>query len=120
MLTEARLQFEVVQWAQKEGYYCFHCPNGEKRDKIKFVIYTVPYSKYYLEHISKDDKQRFIDILQTISKKQDISVYFIQDKYIELQIWNDPSHVAFGGKNIPHNDDIAEIIRRNLNVIQHN
>ena len=19
-------------WAQKQGYYCFHCPNGEKRD----------------------------------------------------------------------------------------
>lgn len=32
MMTEARLQYEVVQWAQQEGYYCFHCPNGEKRD----------------------------------------------------------------------------------------
>lgn len=34
MLTEARLQYEVVMWAQEQGYYCFHCPNGEKRDKI--------------------------------------------------------------------------------------
>ncbi|QDP62927.1 MAG: hypothetical protein Unbinned5081contig1002_32 [Prokaryotic dsDNA virus sp.] len=34
MLTEARLQYEIVMWAQEQGYYCFHCPNGEKRDKI--------------------------------------------------------------------------------------
>lgn len=34
MTTEARLQYELVQWAQIEGYFCFHCPNGEKRDSI--------------------------------------------------------------------------------------
>jgi hypothetical protein len=34
MLTEARLQYEIVMWAQSAGYYCFHCPNGEKRDSI--------------------------------------------------------------------------------------
>ena len=34
LLTEARLQYEVVMWAQENNYYCFHCPNGEKRDKI--------------------------------------------------------------------------------------
>ncbi len=31
-ITEARLQYEIVMWAQEKGYYCFHCPNGEKRD----------------------------------------------------------------------------------------
>ncbi len=31
-ITEARLQYEIVMWAQENGYYCFHCPNGEKRD----------------------------------------------------------------------------------------
>ncbi len=34
MITEARLQYEIVLWAQEQSYYCFHCPNGEKRDKI--------------------------------------------------------------------------------------
>lgn len=34
MLTEARLQYEVVLWAQEQSYYCIHVPNGEKRDKI--------------------------------------------------------------------------------------
>jgi len=33
-LTEARLQYEVIMWAQEQDYFCFHCPNGEKRDKI--------------------------------------------------------------------------------------
>jgi hypothetical protein len=32
MLSESRLQYEIVQWAQREGYFCFHCPNGEKRE----------------------------------------------------------------------------------------
>lgn len=31
-ITEARLQYDVVMWAQENGYFCFHCPNGEKRD----------------------------------------------------------------------------------------
>lgn len=31
-ITEARLQYEIIQWAQDNNYFCFHCPNGEKRD----------------------------------------------------------------------------------------
>lgn len=34
MITEARLQHDIFMWTQEKGYYCFHCPNGEKRDKI--------------------------------------------------------------------------------------
>ena len=33
-ITEARLQYEIVQWSQDNNYYCFHCPNGEKRDLL--------------------------------------------------------------------------------------
>lgn len=33
-ITEARLQYEIVLWAQEQGYYCIHAPNGEKRDII--------------------------------------------------------------------------------------
>ena len=32
-MNESKLQYEIIQWSQKEGYFCFHCPNGEKRDK---------------------------------------------------------------------------------------
>lgn len=30
--TEARLQYDVIMWAQENKYFCFHCPNGEKRE----------------------------------------------------------------------------------------
>lgn len=81
-----------------------------KQNHIKIIIYTTPHTKYALDAISESEKQVFVSILTEISDKYDVPVYFLHDKYQDLKVWNDNNHVAYGGKNIPHNDDIANII----------
>lgn len=85
-----------------------------KDNNIKVVIITNPQSKIYLEHVSDSDKKAFVSILDSISQKYDVDIYFLHDKYSNLNIWTDPDHITILKEANPVNEKISTIIIKEL------
>ena len=86
-----------------------------RENDIQFIIYTTPHSKYLNETVDQINKDRFILILNTISKKYDVPIHYLHEKYWGEKIWNDNSHVIMsnGGS---HYMDLVNIILKNYDI----
>ena len=81
-----------------------------KNNGIPIVIFTTPLSQSYLDNISDSDKQNLKYILDEISAEFNIPIYNFTTNYASLDIWADPSHVAFNKNSIIYSDDVANMI----------
>ena len=44
------------------------------------------------------------------SNEYDIPVYFLHDRYVDMEIWRDSQHVAINSNTQVYTDDILEIL----------
>jgi len=79
-------------------------------EEITVVVFTTPLSRVYLDELSKDTKISFNNILKNILEKYDVEIYEFEEKYADLEIWNNVDHVAYNNKSIIFSDQIAEMI----------
>jgi len=85
-----------------------------KENKIKVIIFTSPHHQTYLDYLSNDDKKTFKMILNYIIEKHSIEIYQLNEKYKNLEIFANPTHVAVEKSNY-YSNDIVEIIKSELN-----
>lgn len=85
-----------------------------KNKDIPIIIFTTPLSQPYLDNISDSDKQNLKYILNEISAEFNIPIYNFTNSYASLDIWADPSHVAFNKNSIIYSDDIAKMILKEI------
>jgi len=85
-----------------------------KNKDIPIIIFTTPLSQPYLDNISDSDKQNLKYILNEISAEFNIPIYNFTNNYASLDIWADPSHVAFNKNSIIYSDDIAKMILKEI------
>ena len=78
-------------------------------NEIKLVLFITPHSKYYLDAMPLSEKISFEKTISYIENKGMIEIYSLEEKYSELEIWNDPDHVALTHNKI-FGDDITKII----------
>lgn len=81
-----------------------------EENDVKVIIISTPYHKIALEEISEKDKKNFHSILLNIENEFDVKVVDLTEKFSELEIWRDTSHVAYNEKSIIFSESIAEII----------
>lgn len=81
-----------------------------QKHHIKIIIFTTPQSRYFLDTLSNPDKKNFNSILEKISTDCGIRIYQLNDNYTNLNVWNDPTHVTFGGNGTIYSNDISTII----------
>ena len=86
----------------------------EKND-IKLIIFTTPVSKYSLEGINEEDKENFNHILRNAGGNKTSNVYPLLDKYADFAIWYEPVHIAVNPEITIFNEDITNIILKELN-----
>ena len=113
-ITESRLQYEVVQWAQDNNYFCFHCPNGEKRDVItgnKLMAMGVKRGVPDLIFILDNGRVVWVE-LKLLSGK--LSKYQINFKKILLQKNQDYLLVQADSK-----EDAVDYLAQELSKISH-
>jgi len=79
-------------------------------NNIKVVIFTTPIFKLMLDNIPQSDKDLFNIMMSKLEKNHNVNVYFLHDKYSDLEIWNDIHHIAVNKDITIFNDDITEII----------
>lgn len=80
-----------------------------KQNEIKIIIFTTPYHKFYGEQ----EKYRIIqfdNIVKSIENYADLKIYRLDNKYQEIQIWSDITHIAINKNFTLYSDDIAKII----------
>ena len=85
-----------------------------QKNNIKVAIFTIPYSQQYLDSISINDHNKFVTILNDLEDKNLIQIYDLKDNYVNLKIWNDPTHVIMNKDINIYNDDIFNIILNEL------
>ncbi len=82
-----------------------------QENNIKVIVFTTPKSKYYLNVMPSSEKEHFDSILKDISNKHHVKIYYsLWDKYKDMVIWNDPTHVAINHDGLVYGTDIAKII----------
>jgi len=81
-----------------------------KNEEIEVIVFTTPVQKYYLERMLDQDKKEFQLMLNEIIKENNLKIYEFSDKYAELQIWYNLSHVSYNKKSMIYSEGISEMI----------
>ena len=81
----------------------------------KIIIFSSPYNKIYLEQVGAQEIEDFNILLDSITHTNGVRTYHFLDKYADLDIWADPSHVAYNNnKTTIYSEDIANIIQMEI------
>jgi len=81
-----------------------------KKNGIKTVIFITPLHQNYLELIPEKEKDTFYSILESISQKYDVKIYDFSQNYVNEQVWENLTHLAYNKKSSDYYDDLAEMI----------
>jgi len=86
-----------------------------KKNDIDLILFSTPLSRTYLDEIYKTDIEIFESALQEISDEFDVKVYHFYDKYADLNVWYNISHVSTSQNASIYSTDIADIILNEIN-----
>jgi hypothetical protein len=81
---------------------------------IKIVILENPSASNLHHVISTAQKDSFQQILDDLGNMPNIKIYDFKNKYSELNIWKDRTHVAYSKEGMIFSKDIAKIIINNF------
>jgi len=81
-----------------------------QQNNIKTIVFTTPHHKSYLSITPPSVSANFNIIVKDLEKESNIRIYPFLKNYTELNIWNDPTHVAVNDQSLIYSEDIAKII----------
>ena len=85
-----------------------------KKNGIKVILFTSPHHRVFLDGVGKSGMATFESVMKEISDQNDVDVYFLHDKYEDMNIWRDPHHIAVNSKSIIYSDDIGGILTEEI------
>jgi hypothetical protein len=85
-----------------------------QKNDIEIIIFTTPLQKYYLNNLSESQKNSFSILLEKLSNNG-IKIYEFEEKYKDLNIWYNPTHVSLHSNSTIFSTEIAEIIVQEIN-----
>ncbi len=85
-----------------------------QENDIKVILFSYPHSKA-LYTFQPQDLKDFERMLNNKSNEFTIPVYFLHDKYVDLEIWRETLHVAVHPNAQIYTDDILKIILKEIN-----
>ena len=81
-----------------------------QENNIDLILFTTPLSDHLLNNISENEKQEMLDFLHNLSNEYDIKIIHLYDKYVDLNVWTDPQHVAYNENSLIFSNDVIQII----------
>ncbi len=85
-----------------------------KKNNVKVILFVPPFTSSYLNAVGTVGTTQFLSALENFSNTNELQLYDLHDKYINLNIWADPQHVAQNPHVVVYSDDIAQIIMKEL------
>jgi len=70
----------------------------------------VPYPRVFLDTLDDSDFEIFTSVLDDISDEFEVPVYHLYDKYADMNIWTDFTHISLNKTAIIYTSDLAQII----------
>lgn len=86
-----------------------------QQNNISVIIFSTPLHKFYLDLIPDTEKELFNSILNDLSQKYNLNVYYLENKYSTLNIWVSANHVAYNPNSMIYSEDIAKMILKEFN-----
>jgi len=80
------------------------------KNNIPVVIFTPPHHKSFLEMIPNHQTHFFTSFVLNSTNQFDINIYNFTDRYQNLPIWRNPSHVAYNTESLIYSEDIGSMI----------
>ena len=81
-----------------------------QQQNISVIIFLPPLHPTYLFNIQLDENEKFEKIISDIENEFNIPIYDLRDRYVELPIWMDVTHVAYNTDSMIYSEDIADMI----------
>ena len=81
--------------------------NEFKNNEIKLIVFSTPYQK---TTANENDVKLFEKMLEAYSKKYDFPIYFLHDKYGEMEIWRDGIHIAINKDTQIYTKDVLKML----------
>ena len=81
-----------------------------KEKNIKIILFTTPQHKYYYDLVDSSEKIAFEKILTEIHESSGLEIYPFVEKYSDLEIWRNPTHIVVSKSASIFSDDIARLI----------
>ena len=85
-----------------------------QKNGIKVILYSTPESKAMYSAFQPQDVKDFQRMLNNKSNEFSIPVYFLHDKYADLEIWRETLHIAIHPDAQIYTDDILKIILKEI------
>lgn len=88
--------------------------NKLKNNNINVVLFTTPLNSVYLDGLDSSQKSTFREIQDKITEETGITIHDLTDRYSNMRIWANISHVAFNINSLVYTNDIATIIENEI------
>ena len=85
-----------------------------KENNIKIIIFTTPQHKYFYDLVDNSEKIAFENILLEIHKDSNLEIHSFIEKYSDLEIWRNPTHIVVSESSSIFSNDIAKLILEEL------
>ena len=83
-------------------------------NNIKIIIFTTPQHKYFYDLVDNSEKIAFKNILLEIHKDSNLEIHSFIEKYSDLEIWRNPTHIVVSESSSIFSNDIAKLILEEL------
>ncbi|WP_371504437.1 hypothetical protein [Nitrosopumilus adriaticus] len=81
-----------------------------RENDIETIIFTTPHHRSYLETIPVSQQELFASLISNTTDNFSINSYDFTSRYQDLEIWRNPTHVAFNTESLIYSDDVASMI----------
>lgn len=84
--------------------------NKLQENNIKVILFTTPQHKYFYDLVDPNEKIAFEKILSDIQETTNLKIFSFTEKYSDLEIWRNPTHIVVSKSSSVFSDDVANII----------
>jgi len=85
-----------------------------QENNIKIILFTTPQHKYFYDLVATSEKQAFEKIIVELEKSNNLEIHRFTEKYSDLEIWRNPTHIVVSKSASIFSDDIAKLILKEL------
>lgn len=77
---------------------------------IEVIIFTTPHHRTYLENIPASHQELLTSLISNTTNNFSISSHDFTNRYQDLEIWRNPTHVALNTESLIYSDHVASMI----------
>ena len=81
-----------------------------QENNIEVILFSFPYTSIMLDNTENSELENFEKMLKNKQKQFNVDLFFLHDKYSNLNIWKDRLHIANNPNTLIFTEDVLEKI----------